>query len=149
VDNISDVALTPASPYTIWIASSPGVPSGQTGFADDPNHDGVANGLAWILGGNTPLSDSRGLMPAPTANARGTLTLTFDCLNPADWGTATLAVEYSHDLSTWVSATIPGNTGTVDGILFTVAGSNPLHVTAAIPNNTDHQLFVRLRAALP
>jgi hypothetical protein len=149
LDNISDVALTPASPYTIWIASSPGVPSGQTGFADDPNHDGVANGLAWILGGNTPLSDSRGLMPAPTANARGTLTLTFDCLNPADWGTATLAVEYSHDLSTWVSATIPGNTGTVDGILFTVAGSNPLHVTAAIPNNTDHQLFVRLRAALP
>jgi hypothetical protein len=148
LDNISDVALTPASPYTVWIAGASGVPSGQTGFADDPNHDGVANGLAWILG-DPPLIDGRGLMPVPTANTSGTLTVTFDCLNPADWGTATLAVEYSHDLCTWVSATVPVGNGTVNGVLFSVAGSSLLQVTAAIPNTTDNRLFFRLRAAMP
>lgn len=102
-----------------------------------------------VEGGNTPFSDSRGLMPVPTANAGDTLTLTFDCLKPADWGTATLEVEYSHDLSTWVSATVPGSNGTVNGVIFTIAGTGPLHVTAAIPNQTDNKLFARLRAAMP
>lgn len=145
LDNISNVSLTPASPFSLWIAASAGVPSGQTGFADDPNHDGVANGLAWILGANSPLNDSQSLMPVATANAGGTLTLTFDCLKPADWGTATLAVDYSHDLSTWVSATVPGSNGTVNGVVFTVTGTKTLQVTAAIFNATDNKLFARLR----
>jgi hypothetical protein len=146
LDNISNVALTPASPYSIWIAGFPGVPSGQTGFADDPNHDGVANGLVWILGGSSPLADGHALMPVPTANAGTTLTLAFDCLKPANWGTATLEVEYSHDLSNWVSATVPAINGTVNGVVFTIAGTGTLHVTAVIPNNTHNQIFARLRA---
>jgi hypothetical protein len=125
------------------------VPSGQTGFAADPNPDGAANGLAWILGGASPLSNSSSLMPVPTVNASGTLTLTFNCLNPADWGTATLQVQYSHDLSTWISATVPGSSVTVNNVNFTITGTNPLHVTAAIPNTTENQLFARLQASMP
>jgi len=60
-----------------------------------------------------------------------------------------LDVEYSHDLSTWVSATVPGANGMVNGIVFTVTGTDPLHVTAAIANATDNKLFARLRAAMP
>lgn len=145
LDNIGNVALTPATPYSRWIAGIPGVPAGQTGFAADPNNDGVANGMVWILGGSNPLNNNRGLLPVPTANAGGTLTLTFNCLKPADWGTATLQVQYSHDLSTWAFATIPGSSGMVNGISFTITGTDLLHVTATISNNTDNKLFARLR----
>ena len=148
LDNISNVALTPASPYTIWMAGFSGVPAGQTGFSDDPNQDGVANGLAWILGSASPLANSRGLMPVAAVNPGGTLSLTFNCLRPADWGTAALQVQYSQDLITWTSATVPASSGTVNGVNFTVTGAGPLHVIAAIPNQTD-KLFARLRASVP
>ncbi len=149
LDNLSNVTWTPASPYTLWIAGFPGVAAGQTGFADDPNQDGVANGLVWLLGGKNPLADGQALMPVSTVNAGNTLTLTFDCLPPAAWGTATLEVEYSHDLSTWTAAAVPSSNGTVNGVIFAIAGTSLLHVTAVIPNTTDNKLFARLRAALP
>lgn len=147
LDNVS-VALTPASPYSIWIAGIPGVPSGQTAFSATLNPQGAANGLVWLLGGKSPLLDTSSLMPVSTVSA-GTLTLTFNCLNPSDWGTAALEVEYSNDLSTWVSATVPASNGTVNGVTFTLTGTDPLHVTAAIPNSTGNKLFARLRAVMP
>jgi hypothetical protein len=57
-------------------------------------------------------------------------------------------VEYSHDLNTWVSATVPASSGTVNGVNFTITGSGTIQVTAAIPNSTDNKLFARLRATM-
>lgn len=38
--------------------------------------------------------------------------------------------------------------GVANGIGFTITGTGPLHVMAAIPNNTDDKLFARLRATM-
>lgn len=151
LDNIGNVTITPASPYSSWIDSHPSVPSGESGFADDPNGDGVANGLVWILGGNDPLGNNRGLLPVPTGNANGALTLTFECLKQSDRGTATLAVEYGNDLNGWLSAAVPDIAGTINGVIFTTAGMSPIQVTAEIPkiNSTDTKLFGRLKATMP
>jgi len=151
LDNIGNVTITPATPYTRWLLAHGGVPSGMTGFDDDPDGDGVPNGLVWILGGSDPLANSCGLLPVATANADGTLTLVFDCLKRADWGTATLAVEYGNNLGAWISTTVPDSTATVNGVNFIITGTGPLHVTAIIPkiHPADAKLYGRLKAMMP
>ena len=151
LDNIGNVTITPASPYTGWIVAHSGVPADETGFGDDPNGDGVPNGLVWIFGGTDPLGDSRGLLPVATANAGGTLTLVFDCLRQADRGTVTLAVEYGRGIGGWIPAPVPDSSATVDGVIFTIAGAGLLHVTAIIPkvNPADTRLFGRIKATMP
>ncbi len=151
LDHIGNVTITPVAPFTSWINSQSGVPTGMTGFGDDPNGDGVANGLVWIFGGTNPLADSRGLLPVARVNANGSLTLVFDCLKQADRSGATLAVEYGNDLDGWLAAAVPDSSATVSGVHFAITGSGPLHVTAEIPkvNPGDRQLFGRLKATMP
>ncbi|MES2657044.1 MAG: DUF4038 domain-containing protein [Verrucomicrobiota bacterium] len=148
LDNISKVTITAGSPYTSWINGQSGVPSGQDGFSSDPNGDGVANGMVWILGGTNPMDNGHALLPIPTAAASGALTLVFDCLKQADRGPTTLEVEYGNDMMGWLKAEVPDISGTVNGVIFTIAGIGPLQVTAEIPkvNAADTKLFGRLKA---
>ena len=58
-----------ATPYQAW--------AGGQSFGADPNHDGVANGLAWILGAKTPLANGCAVLPTTAGVAGGYLTLHF------------------------------------------------------------------------
>lgn len=154
LDNIAPIAVTAAgsgSSFGDWISGQPGVATNLRGFADDANQDGVENGLVWILGGESALSGGLDLMPSPTTNADGSLTLVFNCLAAAARGTATVEVQYSDDNQTWLSAAVPETSSIVNGVDFTITGSGPLHVTAKIPpvSNDDPRLFGRIRALQP
>ncbi|MEI6656672.1 MAG: LamG-like jellyroll fold domain-containing protein, partial [Verrucomicrobiota bacterium] len=72
---ISDpnVSIANQSPFNAWVAGAP-----LTGFTADPNQDGVANGLAWLLHG-TAMGNSRTCLPLATT-AAGKLVLSFQCL---------------------------------------------------------------------
>ena len=59
IAGIQIVNTTPANTYTTWIAGFPGVGS-ATGFNDDPDGDGIKNGLENYLGTN-PSQSSAGL----------------------------------------------------------------------------------------
>ena len=146
------LTVSGTEPFAGWIGKISGVPAGQAGFGDDPNHDGVSNGLAWILLGGTPLGDSRSALPVATQSA-GKVILEFTCLKPGELGTATLAVQYGNTLGSWQTATIPGTTGTINGVIFTITPSDATHnhVTAAIPQSAaaGGRLFSRLVAILP
>jgi autotransporter-associated beta strand protein len=142
------VATGGASPYQIW--------SGGAAFDADANGDGVANGLAWLLGAAGPAANATGLLPEPTRDA-GDLVLDFRCLASAGRGTALLKVQFSNDLGQadpWASheALVPNASGTVGGVAFTITpDADPafIQVLARIPASAasaDGELFGRLAA---
>ena len=143
----SSVSLTIQNPFDAWIAGAP-----LTGFTDDPNQDGVANGLAWLLDGSA-MGNSRTCLPVGTT-AAGRLVLTFRCLKASARGTAALNVQYSNDLGVldaWHATAVPDVTLTVGGIAFTVTpitASDYQTITAEIPLSAasgDGKLFGRLQ----
>ncbi|MCX6872193.1 MAG: hypothetical protein NTW21_00055, partial [Verrucomicrobia bacterium] len=143
----ADITITSASPYASW--------AGGNGF-DSLNSEGVAYGMAWVLGASTNASSSIGLLPE-SSNDSGKLVLTFDCLSAAGRGTAALTVQYSKDLGQadlWTNheAAVPGAAGSSDvgSVHFEAAMIGDLiHVVATIPASeasTDGKLFARLMA---
>jgi fibronectin-binding autotransporter adhesin len=140
----STVIATIQSQYQAW--------AGGAAFDGDANGDGVANGLAWLLGAANPAADATGLLPAASENA-GDLVLTFSFLNSASRGGATLSLQHSGDLGLadpWASVLVPESTGTVGGVGFTVTPDGNFNdVTATIPATeaVDDRLFGRLESA--
>ena len=140
--------LTPVTPYGSWIATQAGVPTGMGGFNDDANGDGIANGLAWFLGGSA-MSDVRAVLPVETQSA-GMVQLNFNRRH--DSGGATLYLEYGTSLSDWVSVAIPASTitgvGTTGMNIVITPGTDLDQVSVQVPVSAGagKQLFLRLRA---
>ena len=154
------VSVPAASAYGEW-ASGQGL-TGTAGsstdpaFDADPNKDGVANGLVWLIGGTTgnPLANSNAILPVPTAGG-GKLVLSFKCLKSGARGTANLTVQFSKDLGAgdgWHGVSVPdsdqadGGSG-VGFVVVPIAGSDYNTVTATIAAPAlGGKLFGRLMA---
>ena len=143
----ADITITAVSPYASW--------AGGNGF-DSLNSEGVAYGMAWVLGASTNTSSSIGLLPEST-NDSGKLVMTFDCLGAAARGAAVLKVQYSKDLGLtdlWTDheAVVPGAAGSSDvgSVHFeATANGDLIHIVATIPAgeaSTDGKIFARLLA---
>ncbi|MEX1049755.1 MAG: M60 family metallopeptidase [Akkermansiaceae bacterium] len=123
----------------------------ESGFADDPNQNGIPNGLEWILGG-TPL----GVSPPTTQHAvdAGHLTFSFTRNDISEEDT-TLHLQWSDSLSAWTDVFIGSASSEEDenGVTVAIAenGSDPDSVTVTIPRDLGNgqQLFVRLLARTP
>ncbi len=148
IDNIS---ITVAADYATW--------SDGAAFDGDSNNDGVANGLAWLLGAAHPSANATRLLPVP-ANGSGVLVLTFRCLKTANRSAVALKVQCSNDLGQtdpWTSheALVPDASGAVGGMVFDITdAADPafINVRVEIPASavpTDGRLFGRLCAASP
>jgi len=135
------------SPFETW--AGPGVD-----FDGDENGDGVANGLAFLLGADGPNDKALGLLPTVTEDAGG-LVLTFQMLAAAARGSASLTLDHSNSVApdSWTSVAVPDTSSTVDDLVFTITitGTGPLSVTATIPLSkaADGKLFARLKAENP
>lgn len=137
------------SPFTAWVGPQ-APPAGQDHFADDPNHDGVSNGLAWILGGGA-MSESRALLPEASTRS-GALTLSnFKCLKAGKRLGSTLTLRFGNDLDIWQTAAIPPGNATVNSVAFTITplDANYDQVSATIPQSAaaEGRLFGRLEAS--
>jgi autotransporter-associated beta strand protein len=138
--------LGASSPYETW--AGPGVL-----FDGDANGDGVSNGLAFLLGAADPDADALGLLPIVTED-NGALVLTFSCLNDANNGDATLAIEHSSDLGigdAWVAVAVPDTTPDPQAadVSFVITPNGNLNdVVATIQSGeaAAGKLFARLKA---
>jgi hypothetical protein len=135
----SKVDVTTLTAYQDW--------ADGVAFGDDANGDGVDNGLAFLLGADTPTSSVT--LPAVSHDS-GNLTLTFSMRNSANRGLATLIVQHSSDLGIgdlWsTGATMPTNG---DGVTFNVTPGSPLDSVTAEISSTEAatgKLFGRLKA---
>lgn len=136
----------PAVPgYAAWIAGYPAV-GAESGFNDDPDDDGIVNGLENFLGTN-PSAASRGLENiAKSANS-----FTFrHPQNAAPAGDIVAAYRWSFDLQNWNASGVASNGTTVT---FAASPNTPeagiTTVTATITGNPSARIFVDLQVTGP
>ncbi len=134
-----------SSLYESWSA-------GTVALDADTNNDGVANGMAWLLGAANPSENALNKLPVASRNGKS-LRLTFRCLKSTKCGGAVLKVQCSSDCGLsdpWASheAAVPDVDGTVNGIVFdTTDDGDFINVIADIPVG-DTKLFARLNAVI-
>jgi hypothetical protein len=122
-------------------------------FFQDFNADAMPNGLAWLLGAESPASDAHALMPHH-AKENTALTMTFRYLTPVSRGFYALHLEYSSSLTpgTWTKVLIPDQSAVVGGISFLItplADGQSNHVKVIIPAGPSGKVFARLASLVP
>jgi hypothetical protein len=142
------------TPYAAWAAAAglDGTPGKEAGFEQNPEIDGLANGLEWVLGGD-PLAGDDGALVTTSGNAATGLTLVFG--RAADSiGEVSLFIDWGPDLNSLANTLAigtsdvgpSGNAPTID-IDAPVAGKITVNIPAA--NAVGGKLFARLRATQP
>jgi hypothetical protein len=132
---------TSPTPYQNW--------AGSHAFTDF-NSEGVAYGMAWILGASTNALPSIDLLPKVMGASGGFFTLHFTRV--LDMGpTAHLYVEYSDDLGGWTPVEVlvgdGQHTDPGSGIVFDVTTAGGLYdIQAHIPFGGTGKRFARLAA---
>ncbi|MCW1887639.1 immunoglobulin domain-containing protein [Luteolibacter flavescens] len=148
----TQVKLTSTSagnPYSTWAAANGldgSTPQKDPAFEADPDGDGIANGLEWVLGGNPQVSGAS-LVTATGSGANG-LTIAFN-REETSIGFATLLVQWNTDLgAVWTDVPIEATGGTyANGVTVTVDdAATPDRVTVTIPaaNSAGGKLFGRI-----
>lgn len=149
---LDNTTIIVANPYSYW--------AGVETFDTDTNGDGVANGLAWLLGATDVNQNANALLPTADESS-GDLYLGFTTLNATARGTASIKVQYSNDMGVadpWGSheAEVPTTTGvtTVNDIEFNIEPleGDYISVLARIPATaagTGKKLFSRIKGVSP
>ncbi|HEY1123601.1 MAG TPA: hypothetical protein VGE67_18430, partial [Haloferula sp.] len=147
-------STTVNNPYASWATSKglDGSPGKDPDFEADPEGDGIANGLEWVLGGNPLASDVASLVTV-TGNASSGITLEFN-REETSIGMANLVVQWGANLDfNWTDVPITQAGGSyANGVVVSVnQASTPDHVTVTIPasNDVGGRLFARLLVTLP
>jgi hypothetical protein len=139
------VISAPASGYNTWISGFN--LGGQTGIDEDPDNDGIDNGLEFVLAGGNP--EVAGGTQIPTGIKSGSnLIFTFQRDDRSKAVDITLTVEAGADLATWpsvhsVGADTAGSSGTVS--ITNDLDANPDTVTVTIPTSGAAEFFARLK----
>lgn len=147
-----DLIIAWQSAFDQWVAENGGQGQGIT-FSSDANGDALADGLAWLLGAESPSQNARDLLPAPL-HENGAFSIAFYYLVAARRGSATLRLQISANLGadSWTDVAIPDESATVDGVAFIVTpvpGSGLNHIQATISSGDRDRIFVRLNATDP
>ena len=123
--------------YAFW--------SGNENFDTDSNLDGVADGVAWLLGAESPLEPVDSLI-RENLLGDGSLEVSFLMLDAASRANAVLEFQYSTDLGQWTTVALPESSATLNGIAFTVTPEGDLNEVRAspFPAGSQGEAFIRL-----
>ncbi|RYD22416.1 MAG: hypothetical protein EOP88_08150 [Verrucomicrobiaceae bacterium] len=148
-----NVDIPSGSPYDAW-ASLPanGLNGSNNGAGQDPDADGIANLLEFVLGGNPSVS-SPNILPSLVVNATS-FVYTFN-RNDDSETEAPLVFQWGTTLAAWPNQVSIGAASTpadVNGVTVNVAEGTPasapdvINVTVPRTNAPGGKLFGRLRA---
>jgi len=133
----------PADPFANWMATNyPGIVSPDNEPGADPDKDGIANLVEYVLQGGDPSVSTAGILP--TLDASGANFIFTYFRRTAATGT-TQTFEYSTTLGagSWTPVAIPGGSGVVVSPNTPSAGIDQVQVIVAKGANT--KLFGRLQ----
>lgn len=139
-------SLPPLS-FAGWAAGF-GLSGPAAGSDADPDHDGLPNGVEFVLGDNPRLADASAL-PTVTLNG-GNMLFTFPRDDASESPDVVLTVESGTDLVTWPAVFIIGPTTATSspGVSIAENGPAPDAITVTIPVGTDQRKFARLKVAI-
>jgi autotransporter-associated beta strand protein len=128
-------------PFQAWIDPFNVDPETAEG---DPDKDGIANLLEYVLQGGDPSASNPGILP--TLNASGVNFVFTYSRRTAATGT-TQVFQYSPDLGVtpWIGLTIPGGSG----VTVTDLGGGIEQVEITVPKDANTKLFGRLLVTKP
>lgn len=140
---IDAAAFVVAGNFSVWIADYPGV-GAQTGLAEDPDGDGIANGLeAWF--GTRPDQSSGWLTNLNAVGNTTTFTHPRNANPPPD---LSLFYEWSSNLVDWYAC--DGVNGPLSGERVSAISSSATTTTVtANPSQPMARLFLRARVTRP
>jgi len=131
----------PAPGFDEWVASGKGLSGAAAAFDADPDHDGIPNGIEYVLGGEpNPAragASSRALLPTAVASGNN---LVFTYFRRDEAAYLNPVVEFSTNLSGPWSTAAAGN-ATIE--VFDGTPADTVRVT--IPKGANSRLFARLK----
>jgi glucosylceramidase len=145
------LTILPAA-YVDW-ANANGLPASATAraLASDPDQDGIANCLEWVLGGHPMQSSTQALPKLFPTSSGWKFSFTRD---PASMSGVPLAADWSSDLTIWhripIGATSSGPDPDGISVTITPVAGSPDQVGLTVPNGTTTgNLYLRLAAEIP
>jgi alpha-glucosidase len=146
IDNLR--VTTVGTPYEAWIDGYPGIEDAGMSASADPDHDGAANLLEFVFGGDPRVPD-RTVSPQ-TALTDGNLRFSFQRRDDSE-GQVALVLQYASDLGApgpWQEVVIGAGEGGAGEVTWIVdeRATEPDLVTVSIPANGRPRLFARLKA---
>lgn len=128
--------------FNAWATAAglDGTAGKENGPSDDPDKDGVANLMEFVLDGN-PLSASTSQQPSQSVTADA-LVLSFKRRDDSEAG-ITQTVQYSTDLTTWTDIAIGASSA--GAVKINENGDAADDVSVSVPKSNNTSLFVRLK----
>ena len=144
----SGIVFVTGPAYASWIAGF-GLAPGDQDPGDDPDMDGVTNGLEWVLGGNPATVMDAAKLPA-VSTPGGNLVFTFERDQDSKVPGTSVAIEAGTTLAAWLTVYTVGNTTGTSSAGVTVTdnldGSDT--VTLTVTRAPDALKFARLRVTI-
>ena len=134
-----------ADPYLAWATGAPYNLAGSNALpASDPDFDGIANSVEFVIGGNPASVSNTNLLP--TSQIVGSnLVFTYRRSDLSAYLNPT--VQYSTNLATWTTA-VDGVGGVTIGAPVDLGGGIK-QITVTIPKGSNTTLFARLNVVVP
>ena len=144
---VLSLAVAPADPFASWMSTNfPGISAPDNGSDADPENDGIANLLEYVLLNGDPSVSNPEILPTLDASgANFVFSFTRRAASTAD---TTQTFQYGGDLSGWTTVNLVAGTNNGATVSITPSGSNE-QVSIAVPKGANTRLFGRLQVTKP
>jgi hypothetical protein len=138
IDNLRATII--GTPYQSWMSGFPAIAGNDRLANADPDRDGVANLLEWVLDGDPGSSDAS-IQPFARISD-GDLIFTFRRRDDSEQSMIRQIVQHGTDLTHWTDLVIGAMGGS--GYAVEESGASPDLITVTLPAAGNSQRFVRL-----
>jgi autotransporter-associated beta strand protein len=134
--------------YGSWITGF-GLSALNQSASADPDNDGIANGVEWVLGGNPATGMDVSKLPVVSTDATN-MVFTFKRDQDSKVAGTTVVIEVGTTLATWSTVYTVGNNtaGSTAGVTVTDNLDGTDTITLTVPKGTNTEKFARLKVTV-